>query len=201
MSLIILPLFGYFLGSLPFAIWITRLTKGVDVRDAGSKHATTTNTIRQAGWLSGVLVMALDISKGFVPAYLASRLGLPSWGIALTAALAVAGHCWPVFAQFRGGMGLATAGGAFLAISPLGFAITFATLLAVVLAIRHGARGSLIAGLLAPPVMWLLGLRGDIIWVSALVGLVIAGRFTIDWKRQYRELWLDREQEAVGSGR
>jgi acyl phosphate:glycerol-3-phosphate acyltransferase len=58
---------GYLSGSLPFAVWITRLVKGVDVRDAGSGHATTTNTIRQAGFFPGALVFFLDVAKGFVP--------------------------------------------------------------------------------------------------------------------------------------
>jgi glycerol-3-phosphate acyltransferase PlsY len=53
-------LLGYLLGSLPFALWITRLVKGIDVRDGGSGHVTTTNTIRQAGWISGVCVFLLN---------------------------------------------------------------------------------------------------------------------------------------------
>lgn len=57
-------LIGYLLGSLTFALWITRWFKGVDVRDAGSHHATTTNTIRQAGWVAGFMVFILDIGKG-----------------------------------------------------------------------------------------------------------------------------------------
>ena len=60
------PLFGYILGSLPFALWVIQIVKGTDIRDAGSGHVTTTNTIRQAGWLPGVLVALLDIAKGSV---------------------------------------------------------------------------------------------------------------------------------------
>src|SRR5215468_2377916 len=104
------PVLGYLSGSLPFSIWITRYVKGVDVRDAGSGHATTTNTIRQAGFGWGALVLILDIAKGFVPTYLALRAGLgtlansgsiPAYIIPVTAACAVIGHCWPLFAQFR----------------------------------------------------------------------------------------------------
>jgi glycerol-3-phosphate acyltransferase PlsY len=189
-------LFGYLLGSLPFALWITRLVKGIDVRDGGSGHVTTTNTIRQAGWAAGVLVLALDIAKGFLPAYFALRAGLPGWSVALTVGLAVTGHCWPLFAQFRGGMGLAVTGGAFLAVSPLGFFLAFAILLFFVLVLHHGARGSLVAGLVIPLVFWLAGLRGTEFWVAVATGLVVAVRFTIDWNRKYRELWLDREKKA-----
>src|SRR5574342_1321753 len=117
------PLLGYLSGSLTFAIWVTRLVKGVDVRDAGSRHTTTTNTIRQAGFGPGAVVGLLDLAKGFVPVWLALRFGgdLPGWVVPLTAAMAVAGHCWPLFGGFRGGMGLSAAGGALLAKEPLAF--------------------------------------------------------------------------------
>jgi glycerol-3-phosphate acyltransferase PlsY len=72
-------LLGYISGSLTFAIWITRLVKGVDVRDAGSGHATTTNTIRQVGFLPGALVFILDVAKGFVPTWLALHYGPAAW--------------------------------------------------------------------------------------------------------------------------
>ena len=189
-------LLGYLLGSIPSALWITRLVKGVDVRDAGSGHVTTTNTIRQAGWLEGAVVVALDFGKGFLAVWLAQRAGLSGWPLALTGALAVAGHCWPLLAQFRGGMGLATMGGGLMAISPLAFLLSFATLLLFVLVIRHSARASLFAGLAAPFALWAAGLRGDVLWLAALSGLVIAIRFTVDWNRKYRELWLDREKKA-----
>lgn len=185
---------GYLLGSLPFALWITRLVKGVDVRDAGSGHVTTTNTIRQAGWLAGALVLVLDIGKGFLAVWLARHAGLSGWSLALTGSLAVAGHCWPVFAQFRGGMGLATMGGGLLAVSPLGFLLALGTLILLVLLIRHSARASVVTGFVVPLVLWLFGPRGDVLWLAAFSGLVIAVRFTIDWNRKYRELWLDREK-------
>jgi glycerol-3-phosphate acyltransferase PlsY len=191
-------LLGYLLGSLPFALWITRIAKGVDVREGGSGHVTTTNTIRQAGWAAGAVVFLLDFGKGFLAVYLAKSAGLPDWSIGMTGALAVAGHCWPLFAQFRGGMGLATTAGALTAVSPLGFLLAFATLLFFVLVIRHSARGSLVAGVVAPLVLWLVGLRGAVIWLAVGAGIVVAVRFTIDWNRKYRELWLDREKKPKG---
>ncbi len=196
MPLSLLPLLGYLSGSFPFSIWITRLVKGVDVRDAGSHHATTTNTIRQAGFGWGALVMILDIGKGFLPTWLAVTAGAPDWLVGMTAAAAVAGHCWPILAGFRGGMGLATAGGAFLATSPLGFAVLLGILIALTLILKHGARASVITGLLFAPALWLVGLRGAVIWVGIFCGLVIAARFTIDWRREYRELWLDRKPDV-----
>jgi acyl phosphate:glycerol-3-phosphate acyltransferase len=194
MTPILLLLLGYLAGSLPFSIWITRLAKGVDVRDAGSGHATTTNTIRQAGFGWGALVLLLDIAKGFLPTYLAVKFSGEVWVIAATAAMAVVGHCWPLFAQFRGGMGLATFGGAVLALNPLAFLICLATLILFVLVIRHSARATVFAGAAMAPILWLLNIRDVVLWVAVLGGMVIALRFLIDWNRKYRELWLDREK-------
>jgi len=187
-------LLGYLSGSMTPSIWITRLVKGVDVRDAGSGHATTTNTIRQAGFGWGALVLFVDIAKGFVPTWLALTYAPESWIIPLTAGAAVIGHCWPVFAGFRGGMGLACAGGSVLAADWLAGIIGLGLLIALVLTIKHGARASVFTGILMAPLFWLLGFRGIEFWVAIAVGAVIAFRFLIDWNRQYRELWLDREK-------
>ncbi len=195
------PLLGYLCGSLPFAVWITRLVKGVDVRASGSGHATTTNTIRQAGFLPGALVFILDVSKGFAPVWLALHYAQPSaqafWIVALTAAMAVVGHCWPLFAGFRGGMGFATANGGLLAAFPFAIFITYAVLGLLTLVLRHSARAGVITGLLVAPLFWLIGLRGPVLWIAGAVGLVVAFRFLSDWNRQYRELWLDRKRILV----
>jgi len=187
-------LLGYLSGSLAPSIWITRMVKGVDVRNTGSGHATTTNTIRQAGFGWGAAVLALDIAKGFLPTWLAYRYTSVTWIGVLTATAVVIGHCWPVFAQFRGGMGLASAGGCLLAVEPWAFLAGFALLITLVLFIHHSARASVITGILMAPVFWLLNLRGMEFWMAIAVGVVITFRFLNDWNRRYRELWLDREK-------
>ena len=190
---------GYLCGSLTFSIWIVRLLKGVDVRDSGSGHATTTNAIRQAGFAVGAVVLVLDVAKGFLPAWLAlhyAPLPYRTWIVALTVACAVAGHCWPLFAGFRGGMGMATAGGGVLAASALAFLVGAALLIFLTLVMRHGARASVVAGLITAPVYWLLGLRGPEFWIAVFAGVVIAIRFLGDWNRHYSELWLDRKKRS-----
>jgi glycerol-3-phosphate acyltransferase PlsY len=189
-------LLGYLSGSLSFAVWITRLIKGVDVRDAGSGHATATNTIRQAGFLPGAAVFILEVAKGYLPTWLALHHAPAGWIVPLTAALAVIGHCWPVFAGFRGGMGLATANGGIAAAFPLAILICYGLLISLTLIIRHAARASVLAGVLFAPLLLLFGLRGQVIWIAGAVGVIITLRFLIDWNRQYRELWLDRENKA-----
>jgi glycerol-3-phosphate acyltransferase PlsY len=190
---LIFPLLGYLFGSLTPSIWVTRQVRGVDVRAAGSGHATTTNTIRQAGFGWGGLVLVLDIAKGFMPTWLALQFAPAVWVVPLTTAAVVIGHCWPVFAQFRGGMGLASAGGCLLAANPLACLISLGILITLTLTVRHGARASVFTGLLIAPAFWVLGLRGIEFWIAIATGLVIAFRFLIDWNRRYRELWLDRE--------
>src|SRR6266498_4275522 len=86
---LLFPILGYLSGSLPFSVWVTRFVKHVDVRDAGSGHATTTNTIRQAGFGWGALVAVLDVTKGFLPTFLALKYANNVWVIVLTAAFAV----------------------------------------------------------------------------------------------------------------
>ena len=156
------------------------------MREAGSGHATATNTIRQAGFAPGLLVALLALTKGFIPVSI--------WIVPLTAAMVVIGHCWPVFAGFRGGMGLACTGGALLAVNLWAFLITAAILIFLTLVVHHGARASVITALITAPSFWLIGLRGIEFWIAGTVGIVIASRFVIDWNRTYRELWLDRQK-------
>jgi glycerol-3-phosphate acyltransferase PlsY len=140
--------------------------------------------------------LVIDIAKGFLPAWLALQFAPVIWIVPLTSAAVVIGHCWPVFAQFRGGMGLASAGGCLLAAEPLAFLTGLGILILLTLTIRHGARASVFTGLSMAPVFWVLGLRDIEFIIAIAVGIVIAMRFLIDWNRQYRELWLDREKTS-----
>ncbi|MBT3669140.1 MAG: glycerol-3-phosphate acyltransferase [Chloroflexi bacterium] len=185
---------GYMFGSLTFSIWITKYLKNVDVRDSGSKHATTTNTIRQAGFFAGSIVLVLDILKGFIPTYLAITFG-PDWSIPLTATFAVIGHCWPIFAEFRGGMGLATAGGALIAIMPISFLVALAVLIVLTLVIKHSARAAMVFGFLLPFILYILNGTPNKIYLGIGMGVVLIFRFYSDYNRKYRELWLDRDVE------
>ena len=195
MTPFLFPLIGYLAGSLPFSVWITKLVKGVDVRDSGSGHAGATNTLRQAGVVWGALVFVLDAAKGFLPIYAAIASGASDAIVIATAVFAVLGHCFPVFAQFRGGMGLATAGGCLLAINPLSFLVGVALLILFLLLLRHAARGTVIAALLTAPALWLINIRDLSMWVALGVGVVAAFRFLVDWNRKYQELWLDRKKQ------
>jgi glycerol-3-phosphate acyltransferase PlsY len=185
---------AYLLGSLPFGVWVGYLFVRRDIRTSGSGHSGATNTLRQAGWIAGVLVLALDIGKGCVVAWLSSRWGSGPPVVALVGAAVVAGHCWPLFAGFRGGMGLGTGGGAMLAVYPLGFVLGLGLATLGTLVLRHSARGNFAAALLLGPVMWLFSRSIDVTMLALAIGAIIALRALSDWRRVYRELWLDREK-------
>lgn len=194
-SNVLLLVGAYLIGSIPFAIIVTRLWKGTDVRAQGSGHAGATNTMRAAGWLPGIMVMVLDIAKGGLIAWLAIRLESGSLITWLAVALGVAGHCWPIFAGFRGGMGLATAGGALLIFWPLGFVLGIGLAAGMQLVVRHSARANIATALgLAP--LWLLFGASSLQAGAAFAASVIIGiRASADWNRVYHELWLDRQPE------
>ncbi len=219
LNFIVLGIMAYLIGSTPFAIIVGRLKAGVDVRSVGSGHAGATNVMRAAGWGAAILVLILDLGKGYLVMWLALKFGVTPWVWPVVAVLGVAGHCWPLYAGFSGGMGMAVAGGMMLALWPLGFPIGLGLVLACQLIIRHSARANFATGLFLGPV-WLLfawlmlqvnpsgytpaGILGpdwSNVWTSlplvaaaAAGGVVISIRSLSDWNRVYKELWLDRDR-------
>jgi glycerol-3-phosphate acyltransferase PlsY len=183
---------AYLIGSIPFALLITRARAGVDIRTQGSGHAGATNTMRAAGWTAGIIVLLLDITKGYLAVWLAIRYGSTAAPI-VAGAWVVIGHCWPVLAGFKGGMGMASGGGALLAVWPLGFVLAVGLGSALQLLIKHSARGNVITGLLLMPLWALFGANSTQLFLALAVGLVISVRALSDWNRVYRELWFDRE--------
>src|ERR1700681_3209787 len=101
-----LTLLAYLVASIPFGVIVGRIATGGDIRAHGSGHAGATNVMRQAGWRGAIVAGGLDGSQGLVGVWLAHRFGTTLWAPVLAATAAVAGHCWPVFGGFRGGMGL-----------------------------------------------------------------------------------------------
>ncbi|HXK34041.1 MAG TPA: glycerol-3-phosphate 1-O-acyltransferase PlsY, partial [Dehalococcoidia bacterium] len=119
---------GYAVGSVQFGLIVSRLTRGIDVREYGSGATGATNVIRTSGAKAGIAVLLLDIAKGIVPVYAAIGIGhladLDSvddraWCAAAAALAAVIGHVWPVYHGFRGGKAVATGFGGALAMNPL----------------------------------------------------------------------------------
>ena len=155
--LIIISTGAYLLGSIPSAVWIGQLTKGVDVRKHGSKNAGATNTMRVLGIKIGIPVLLIDVFKGFVAVKLALfatviEVGTESFVTFQLAlgVLAVLGHVFPVFAEFRGGKGVATIVGILLALHWQATLIAIAVFLTVLFISKYSSLSSLMMGLSFP---------------------------------------------------
>ena len=125
---VLYPLLGYLSGTIPTGLLIG-LSRGIDIRTEGSGNIGATNVARVIGKKWGVITLAADMLKGFLPVVVAAFAVKNNQNgaalIALTGFAAVAGHCFSVFLRFSGGKGVATAVGVFLAICPLSVAAAF----------------------------------------------------------------------------
>ncbi len=156
---------AYLLGSIPFGYLIVRLTKGADVREAGSGGIGATNVSRQAGKGAGVLTLVLDALKGVAAVLLARWLltddfGI-NWWVTAAALAAVAGHIFPVWLKFRGGKGVATGLGVFASLAPLAVLCALTVFLIVVLTTRYVSLGSISAAAILPVCVWLINSKSE----------------------------------------
>lgn len=154
----VLMVFGaYLLGSIPSAVWIGKTFYGVDVREHGSKNAGSTNTIRVLGLKPGLVVFVMDMLKGFLAVNLVhlSYFLVPRTADFVNLQLvlgisAVLGHIFPVFAQFRGGKGVATLFGLVMAIHPYPTLVCFGIFLLSLFITKYVSLSSMIAGFTFP---------------------------------------------------
>lgn len=139
-------LVAYLLGSIPFGYLIVRWQKGVDVRATGSGSIGATNVMRNLGALGFLATFILDAGKGIAAVWLASRMtAQDSRWVAASAVAAVLGHCFPVWLKFRGGKGVATGVGVFLALAPVQVGVVLVIFAVVVGVWRYISLGSIIA--------------------------------------------------------
>ncbi len=110
---------AYLLGAVPSSYLLARWMGRVDLREVGSRNLGATNLYRVLGWKAAIPAAAFDVAKGVFPVALAARLGVgPSWWPLAVGGFAVLGHVYSPFVGFRGGKGVATAAGVFLALAP-----------------------------------------------------------------------------------
>jgi glycerol-3-phosphate acyltransferase PlsY len=140
---------SFLAGGVPFS-WLLGKVAGFDLRREGSGNPGATNLYRTAGAAWGITGLLLDVAKGFLPV-LAARWLFPGLAMAavVAAAAAIAGHIWTPYLGFRGGKGVATAAGAFLALNPLVLLIAVASFAVVVVATRYVSVGSMAAAVAA----------------------------------------------------
>lgn len=162
---------AYAIGSLSFAVIISRAFGLADPRSYGSKNPGATNVLRSGHRAAAVLTLACDALKGYVPVWLAlllaPRFGFGETTIAFVGLAAFLGHLWPVFFRFEGGKGVATAAGVLMAFNPVLGLLTLATWVIVAGFFRYSSLASIVAAVFAPFYQLL-------IWEPSVLSLAIA---------------------------
>ena len=166
---ILLAAAAYLIGSIPFGFLVAMFVKGIDIREHGSKNIGATNVGRVCGWAWFVVVILLDGLKGFGPVWAAgqfapggvwicgdhpcyiSKTGVNELPMACAATGAILGHQWPLYLKLKGGKGVATGLGVFLALNPLAVGLAFVVWCAVVGVSRYVSLGSILAALTLVP--------------------------------------------------
>ena len=159
---------SYLIGSLSFAVIVSRMMGLQDPRTSGSQNPGATNVLRSGSKAAAVLTLLLDAVKGWLPVFVVQRLpGMDLDAVIAACALAAfAGHVWPVFFRFKGGKGVATAAGVLFGVDPwLGLA-TMATWLIVAYFSRYSSLAAVAAAVFAPA-FYLLGAK--VVWSGAPV--------------------------------
>lgn len=167
-------LLAYLIGSVPVGLILATLYADVDIRETGSGNIGATNVLRSTGRRLGILTLACDLVKGLLPTLGAALVFEHAAWAGLVGLLAVAGHCWSIYLEFRGGKGVATGAGVMLALAPGPTLLT-----AAAWALTFGAtRRSSVAALLALPVLQLAlaWLAPEWLWVGVLLGAVLVVR-------------------------
>ena len=190
---------AYLIGSLSFAVLVSRIMGLADPRSYGSQNPGATNVLRSGNKLAAALTLLLDGVKGWLPVWAVSQHGAV-WGLgegtlALAAMAAFAGHVWPVFFRFNGGKGVATAAGVLFGIEPLLGLATLATWLIVAFFTRYSSLAALASAVFAPA-YYFLGHR--VVWYVdnrvLLAAVVMSG--ILVWRHQANIAKLMRGEES-----
>ena len=156
---ILLALFiAYLIGSFPTAIIAGKLLKKIDIREHGSGNAGATNVFRVLGWKAGIVVLLIDMFKGFAAVWWVPGIAVVNPEtfiyVQIFAGIAsIAGHIWTIFAKFRGGKGVGTAAGVFLGLQPGPVMICLLIFIGVVYKTRYVSLGSMIGAILLPIIL------------------------------------------------
>jgi glycerol-3-phosphate acyltransferase PlsY len=171
---------AYLIGSLSFAVIVSRLMGLQDPRSYGSGNPGATNVLRSGNKTAALLTLLFDALKGFVPVFLVAtfgkRHGLGEGTMALAGIAAFLGHLWPVFFRFKGGKGVATAAGVLLGINWMLGLATLATWLVIAFFFRYSSLASIVSGVFAPFYQLLIWGAGPLAGAVALMGLLLVWR-------------------------
>lgn len=174
----------YLIAAIPTGVVIARLMGGEDVRQKGSGNIGATNVYRVAGKLAGVLTLVGDTLKGFLP-----LLAFKTWleptptQLGIASAVAILGHCYPVYLKFKGGKGVATALGIFLVLSPKAVFFALIVFILTVAITRYISLGSVLAALSAPLVILLLNHPQPIFLATLFIAALVIWRHNSNIRR------------------
>jgi len=201
-------LLAYVIGSIPFGVVVGKVFYHVDVREHGSGNVGTTNVFRVLGKKAGAAVLACDMLKGYIPAFIAAYFlrETDPWLVIFIAAAPVVGHMYSVFLKGSGGKGVATGAGVVIALVPLAGGVIAMVWVLLILITRYVSLASLVATLLVPLFVFALGdpLPYLIAAVLVTVGIFWAHRGNI--KRLFRgtenrvKLPWSRDRSALAGG-
>ena len=180
MNPVVVALAAYLIGSVSFAVWVSRLFKLPDPRSYGSGNPGATNVLRSGRKAAAAITLIGDAGKGWLAVFLAARYAEPTeLGVAVAGVAVVLGHVFPVFHRFAGGKGVSTAAGALLATNLwLGLG-TFATWLAIAVFFRMSSLAALVAALFAPAfALVLFNYRHPYVWGVAALAVILIARHT-----------------------
>ncbi len=178
-SLLVIVLLSYLIGSFPTSVVWGRLTRRIDIREYGSRNPGGTNAARVLGWQAGLIVMCVDIAKGALAAALVAQIRIDPIGLdyelvqIIAGSAAVVGHIWTVLAKFRGGKGVATAGGMLIAIYPWAALVCFFIFVTIVMTTRYVSIGSVSAASALPFVLIIMERMSDKNISNSLVFITI----------------------------
>ena len=176
--MLIVLVIAYLIGSIPFALMLTRY-RGADLRSVGSGNLGATNVVRASGLPTGVTVAMLDVAKGAASVLVAGWLApsAPAAPIpALAGVAAVVGHVYPIWLRFRGGKGVATACGAFSVLTPAAIPVAVAVFTVTVWITRYVSAGSVLATMVWPPTALATGSPAPVVAAAFAVATLIVFR-------------------------
>ncbi len=197
-----IPVAAYLLGSIPFGLIIVKAFGGKDIREIGSGNIGAANVTRNVGKLPGILTLVLDAAKGYAAVWLASRYtaGNIRW-MMIAAILAVIGHMYPVWLNFRGGKGVATGLGVFLPICWQAVAAGIVLWLLVVVFWRYSSLGSIAAAAALPIFVYLLYAPGHAPPEIVIFGTVLIAVLVIFKHRSNIQRLIAGEETRLGSSK
>ncbi|MCW5591112.1 MAG: glycerol-3-phosphate 1-O-acyltransferase PlsY [Burkholderiales bacterium] len=158
MTALLAAALAYLVGSIPFAVVVSRAMGLPDPRSFGSGNPGATNVLRSGSKLAAILTLAGDALKGWLPVWVAIRLDLGELVVAVVVVAAFLGHVFSVWLRFKGGKGVATAAGAILAADWRVGAAALVAWLGVAVATRYSSLASIVGAIVAPAAVW--GWRG-----------------------------------------